>query len=225
MKRALFALLLTACAPPAPPIMTTAGGQEMVVVPASEGQPSFLIDRTEATQDMLDRLQISDPSRNKGPRHPIDNVTWIQAVRICNARSAAEGLEPCYDEETAECDPTKNGYRLPTEAEWEYACRAGKGDPPRMADHAWFAENAQGRTHPAGSKRPNAWGIHDMHGNVAEWCNDPFTPDGSLYAVRGGSFKSSAAQVRSSARDGDRPGFGDACLAPDTLGFRCVRKP
>ncbi len=103
----------------------------------------------------------------------------------------------------------------------------------------WFADNSGKKTHPVGEKKPNPWGLYDMHGNVAEWCNDPYGKDyykdspeknprgpsgDKEYVLRGGSWKSTADSLRSSARLGARPGFADACLAPDAIGFRCVRK-
>ncbi len=142
---------------------------------------------------------------------------------------------------------TANGYRLPTEAEWEYACRAGTnsdysfGDEARqLGDFAWFADNSGKKTHPVGRKKPNPWGLFDMHGNVAEWCQDVYDPgyykaspekaprgpdEGNEYVLRGGSWKSSADALRSAYRIGETPGFSDACLARDAIGFRCVRKP
>ncbi len=135
---------------------------------------------------------------------------------------------------------------MPTEAEWEYACRAGSdadysfGKEPRsLGNHAWYADNAGKKTHPVGLKKANAWGLFDMHGNVAEWCQDVFDPayyqhssahnphgppDGKEYVLRGGSWKAPANALRSSSRVGETPGFSDACLAHDAIGFRCVRK-
>jgi formylglycine-generating enzyme required for sulfatase activity len=247
-----------------PPTITTQGGIEMVVIPAGSFEmggrggkedesfvhkvtlDSFLMDKYEVTQAEFKRLELPNPSHFKGDNLPAEQVTWTQAAIYCNARSRDEGLKPCYDEHTAECDFSADGYRLPTEAEWEYACRAGTdsaysfgGDPRKLGEHAWFADNAGKKTHPVGKKKPNAWGLYDMHGNVAEWCNDVFDKgyyraspdtnprgpgDGKENVLRGGAWKSSADALRSSYRLGDNPGFSDACLARDAIGFRCVRK-
>ncbi len=247
----------------APPTITTKGGVEMVLIPAgsfemgSQGGKedaafvhkvtldSFLMDKYEVTQAEFERLHIPNPSHFKGPTLPAEQVTWVQAAMYCNARSEDEGLRPCYNAK-AECDFDADGYRLPTEAEWEYACRAGSdsdysfgSDPRKLGEHAWFADNAGNKTHPVGKKKPNAWGLYDMHGNVAEWCNDNYdknyyhaSPEanprgpsqGKENVLRGGAWKSGADTLKSSYRLGDNPGFSDACLARDAIGFRCVRK-
>jgi formylglycine-generating enzyme required for sulfatase activity len=248
-----------------PPTVTTAGGVEMVLVPAGsfamgsrQGKEdeapvhtvaveAFLMDRHEVTQAEYERLHLPNPSHFKGPDLPVEQVTWAQAAKYCNERSRAEGLRPCYNEDTAECDFAADGYRLPTEAEWEHACRAGGdgdysfgGDARKLGEHAWFTDNSDRKTHPVGQKKPNAWGLYDMHGNVAEWCNDAYAKDyykagpaanprgpkeGSQYVLRGGSWKSGAEALRSSYRLAEDPGFSDACLARDAIGFRCVRRP
>jgi len=248
----------------APPTITTKGGVEMVLIPAGSFEmgsqsgkedatfvhkvtlDSFLMDKYEVTQAEFDRLHLPNPSHFKGPTLPAEQVTWVQAAMYCNARSKDESLHPCYNSK-AECDFEADGYRLPTEAEWEYACRAGSisdysfgGDPRKLGEHAWFADNAGNKTHPVGKKQPNAWGLYDMHGNVAEWCNDNYdksyynaSPEtnprgpsqGKENVLRGGAWKSGADTLKSAYRLGDNPGFSDACLARDAIGFRCVRKP
>jgi formylglycine-generating enzyme required for sulfatase activity len=252
-----------------PKTITTKSGIEMVVIPAgsfemgnnrgrADEKPahsvwldSFLMDKTEVTQAEWEKLGKNDdppfanPSNFKGADLPVNNVKWLAAANFCNARSKAEGLKPCYNDEGV-CDFDADGYRLPTEAEWEYACRAGTSsefsfgnDIRKLGDVGWFADNADKKTHPVGQKKANPWGLHDMHGNVAEWCQDVYSKDyyatspsknprgpdkGGEYVLRGGSWKSAADSLRSTYRLGENPGFGDACLAPDAIGFRCVRK-
>lgn len=206
----------------------------------------FLIDTHEVTQEEYEKLMNINPSHFKGPKNPVEQVSWADAVLYCNARSRAENLKPCYDEETGKCDFSADGYRLPTEAEWEYACRAGTKieyffgrDPTQLKDYAWYVDNSLNKTHPVAQKKPNPWGIYDMYGNVAEWCNDIYSenyysvsPDrnpqgpakGKKYVLRGGSWNSNAENIRSSFRVGEDPGFQDACFARDDIGFRCVRK-
>lgn len=212
---------------------------------------SVLMDKFEVTQEMFTKVQLPNPSHwQDSPKKPVERVRWRDAKQYCNERSLLEGLKPCYNEKTFDwdCDATANGYRLPTEAEWEYACRAGKdeayevGQADKLRPYAWFAENADQKTHAVGQKRPNRWGLHDLCGNVSEWCEDVYDP--AYYktspavdprgpanpgkdvkrVIRGGSWKSSANLCRASARQGEKTGDSDACFSTDYCGFRCVRR-
>jgi formylglycine-generating enzyme required for sulfatase activity len=207
---------------------------------------AFLMDKYEVTQDQYRQLQLSDPSRFEGDRLPVEQQTWIDAIRFCNERSYEEGLDPCYDEETLECDFEASGYRLPTEAEWEYATRAGTDtrfffgdDPRRLGQHAWTEGNAGAGTHPVGTRRPNPWGLHDLYGNVAEWVHDYYGEDyyrsspemnprgpgqGEFRVLRGGGWSSAAETIRSSYR-AFSASVDDGCMVSDAIGFRCVRAP
>ena len=207
---------------------------------------AFYIDKHLVTQAEYQKVTGKNPSRWKADDNPVEQVRWSDAVRYCNARSRLDGLEPCYDLQTWECNFGANGYRLPTEAEWEYACRAGAdtaycfGDgPSQLKDYAWFKDNSGSKPHPVGQKRPNLWGLYDMHGNVWQWCNDFYKVDyyqespqespkgpktGETKVVRGGAWKFSADSCRSGYRYNEDPGYVDACFGYDIYGFRCVKK-
>jgi len=205
----------------------------------------FLMDKCLVTQEHYQKLMGDNPARWKAPTNPIEQVRWSDAVKFCNARSQAEGLKPCYNLDTWECDFEANGYRLPTEAEWECACRAGTkttyffGDnASQLGDYAWFEKNSGGHPQPVGQKKPNAWGLYDICGNLWQWCNDfygveyyaqapkenPRGPkEGDSRVVRGGAWKFSGDNCRSGYRYNENPGYVDVCFGYDIYGFRCVR--
>jgi formylglycine-generating enzyme required for sulfatase activity len=249
---------------------TTASGVEMVSLPGGkftmgideaaapdEGPAhtveltAFAIDKFEVTGEMFAKVQLPNPSHwNENPKKPVERVRWRDAKQYCNERSLLEGLKPCYNEKTMDwdCDYSANGYRLPTEAEWEYACKAGQnavfdfGGPPKLTQYVWCQENSEDRTHPVGQKKPNRWGIYDMYGNVSEWCEDvysatyyknspakdptgPTSPGKDVQRVmRGGSWKSIPPMCRATFRTGQKTGDTDACFYTDYCGFRCVRR-
>jgi formylglycine-generating enzyme required for sulfatase activity len=178
----------------------------------------------EAVMGKTQRDMAGDlPLWGEGPRHPVKWVNWDDAVAFCRKLSQKEGAT----------------YRLPTEAEWEYACRAGSttnyywGDSID-GDYAWYNDNSGGQTNEVGRKRPNAWGLYDMAGNVMEWCQDwyeedyysgspskdPAGPSSSdARVLRGGSWSVYPEYLRSSLRDRVRPDVGSY-----SVGFRVVRE-
>lgn len=165
----------------------------------------------QVTQELWETVVASNPSLNQNKlgtrRHPVENITWHDAVGFCNALSEYCGLVPAYTFRRREtsCDFTASGFRLPTEHEWEVAARGGNiltfSGSDESEDVAWCSPGSKGATHPVGKKQPNGWGLYDMSGNVWEWCwdwhdadayrstqmTDPPGPEhGALRVFRGG---------------------------------------
>lgn len=202
------------------------GGADELPARAVEVAP-FYIGKYEVTQAQWAAVMDFNPSRYKDPRRPVDQVTWLQAQEFIQKLNKLEKT-------------TK--YRLPTEAEWEYAARAGTtsayffGDNARdLSRYAWFgAENDVG-TAPVGKKQPNPWGLYDIYGNVWEWVEDCAHPDYqgaptdarprpggdcALRVVRGGGWNSPADYARSAVRGNSVPDLNDS-----GTGFRLARWP
>jgi len=192
---------------------------------------AFKIGKTEVTQEQFKAVMGYNPSRFYGVYSlPVENVSWQAAVAFCNKLSEMTGLQPCYDLVTWECDFDKNGFRLPTEAEWEYACRGGvdlewgaSSDSSALWYTSWYVTDSTFITHPVASKEPSPAGLYDMLGNVWEWCNDyyyiyncnsqtnPTGPEIGFSRVRrGGSWASSAIDCRPAARTSGHPKRGNA---------------
>lgn len=216
---------------------------EMVVIPAgsvtlsdrrSQHQWSvelatYQLSAMSITQQRYARITGRRPSAAQGDRLPVDSVSWLDAVRFCNALSAFENVPPAYrigDGARAGAGPdwdgTSEGYRLPTEAEWEHACRAGTSGARYgpLDDIAWYRRNSGDRIHDVGGKWPNAWGLYDMLGNAWEWCWDIYDADayGSYRVLRGGGWSDEHWSCRASVRRRSHPTF-----AIDDLGFRVAR--
>jgi Tol biopolymer transport system component/formylglycine-generating enzyme required for sulfatase activity len=192
----------------------------------------FFISSTEITQNQYENIMGSNPSHFQNANNPVENVSWFDAAIFCNRLSESEGLESCYDEKNWACDFSKNGYRLPTEAEWEYAAFDRNLGKYSYNSIAWNEDNCT-HPYPVSLKTPGDWGLYDVYGNVWEWCNDwysylyynfspsinPIGPDKSLLRVkRGGSFMSSRYAHPRTARD-----FAYPISALNTTGFRVAR--
>jgi formylglycine-generating enzyme required for sulfatase activity len=209
---------------------------------------SFAMSRFLVTRKLYREILGRGPSEWEGDQEddllPANYVSWFDAVEFCNALSKQVGLRPCYrrlwlGKKWVRWDRNAEGYRLPTEAEWEYAVRAGTttrwfcGDEPtELERYAWFDKNSENRVHPVGEKEPNSWGFYDLAGNVWEWCWDWYDdyssdsatdPAGPLTGagrrvLRGGAFCYLAWLLRSAVRDWNVPEVRSV-----VIGFRCVR--
>jgi formylglycine-generating enzyme required for sulfatase activity len=222
------------------------GGGRPDEAPHTVSVSSFYLDTYPVTQELYEKVMGVNPSKHRGKKNPVERTQWTDAVRFCNRSSEREGLTPCYDLDTWECDFNANGYRLPTEAEWEYACRAGNAgkycfgdDEAELAKYAWFKPLSQGKPRPVGQKLPNRWGLYEMHGNVWQWCHDWYseTPSvetpaedphgpatGKMRVLRGGAWDCTAEKLRSAYRHKEFPVYSDACFGADSYGFRRARK-
>ena len=193
----------------------------------------FYLGVTEVTQGQYRAVMGENPSNHKRSDDlPVEQLSWNDAIAFCNKLSEREGLKAYY-QFGAGVQSGGDGYRLPTEAEWEYACRAGTStrssfgdDDASLGEYAWFEGNSMGCTDPVGQKRPNKFGLFDMHGNVSEWCWDQYYRDvrrqsvTSFRVYRGGDFMDDpvGAALRSAYRDADGPD-----RRGHYLGFRVAR--
>ena len=204
----------------------------------------FLMGKYAVTQALWQSVMGSNPSWFKGANLPVEQVSWFDCVAFCNKLSEQEGLTPAYsiNGQDVTCNWKANGYRLPTEAEWEYSARANQSFKYAGSDNvdevAWYDGNSEDETHPVDQKKPNGFGLYDMSGNVYEWCwnwwpetgnystesqqnsvdNPTGNPTGSLRVYRGGSWFGSPEYVRTSYRNRNDPTARNFIL-----GFRICR--
>ncbi|MER7079042.1 Formylglycine-generating enzyme, required for sulfatase activity, contains SUMF1/FGE domain [Saccharopolyspora kobensis] len=168
-------------------------------------------------------------AETNSPRTPMTEVSWLDAIEFCNRLSRDSGLAPCYstsddaDGVGVLCDWAADGFRLPSEAEWEHACRAGSSGVRygELDEIAWYRGNSGERVHDVATRAPNAWGFHDMIGNVWEWCWDRYDPRryGPYRVFRGGGAFDPPRACRASCRRKSHPTF-----RVEDLGFRLARR-
>ena len=195
----------------------------------------FLMDKYPVTQALYQKVMGKNPSHFRGEDLPVENIYWFDAIDFCNELSERSHLEPVYEVngKNVKINYEKNGYRLPTEAEWEYACR-GKTTGERYGELdniAWYIKNSEKQSQGVGQKIANEFGLYDMLGNVWEWCNDwynkeypkdlqedPHGPENGFNRVlRGGSWANFANNIRSAHRTRKDPFTRD-----DNQGIRLV---
>jgi len=235
------------------PVVQLPGGLfKMGATGKTEGEPlelpvrevtvqSFALGIHEVTQAQFEAIMGYNPSYNRGPNKPVEQVSWFDAVRFCNRLSRLDGLEPAYNIDPVEGYtriPGRNGYRLPTEAEWEYAARAGattdtyagnivvsEGQDATLDRIAWYyIDGIEGYTRDVGGKEPNLFGFYDIIGNVWEWTDtwygpyDDPTPPAELKVLRGGAMDAAPYASRASYRYRLHPSYTSY-----NIGFRIAR--
>ena len=222
--------------------------------PHSISLSAYLIGETEVTQELWQAVMGNNPSWFQGSsnppdgseeqgKRPVENMNWYKAIAFCNELSKACGLELCYraiGENNFVCDWNKNGFRLPTEAEWEWAAMGGKDykwagtdSESELGNYAWYEANSNEKTHQVKLKSPNGYGLYDMTGNVWEWCWDRYgslsdvlppnytgAASGSKRVERGGSCNASERYALRAYR-----AYDDPDLFLTVLGLRVVCRP
>ncbi len=205
----------------------------------TNGKKKYWMGRYEVTQKQYYDIMLTNPSIFKGDSLPVEQLSWFDAIQFCNRLSDLNGLKLCYtiNGTNVTFDATANGYRLPTEAEWEFACRANtfthtyNGNIQAIYSKncgllsneldkiGWYCSNSGGKTHPVGSKSPNNFGLYDMSGNVYEWVWDWYdTTSASERVLRGGSWNSFAENCKSAYRHFHFPNY-----TSNEFGFRLVK--
>jgi len=185
----------------------------------------YWIQTTETTQAQWEAVMGMNPSNRKGADLPMERVSW---------KDCQEFVKKLNERRKERLMGRTAG--LPTEAQWEYACRAGKkgewgfgDDEEKVGDYAWYSQNSDDEAHPVGQKKPNAWGLYDMHGNASEWCEDGYDEEqypsesvadpkgpsnGPFRVLRGGYWGDGRYATRSASRDGDDPEAPSGGLRP-----------
>jgi len=187
----------------------------------------FKIDKYPVTQALYYKVMDENPSFFKGEDLPVENISWFDAIEFCNKLSIRMGLERFYviNGENVDREYEKNGYRLPTEAQWEYVCRANQTDHDSsdLTEIAWYEKNSNHQTQEVGQKRANGFGLYDMLGNVWEWCDDWYGEEyirgdisgpeiGDKRVIRGGSWTDFSTDIHPSRRLQESPSYHTGVL-------------
>jgi formylglycine-generating enzyme required for sulfatase activity len=239
-----FRLKLQVVPTPASFVYVAAGTLPSSSLLSGQSVSAFYIAKTEITWGQWQSVRtyaaangydIGSAGAGNGTDYPVTDVSWFQVAKWCNARSEQEGLTPVYKldnqvyktgDSAPTVDATANGYRLPTEAQWEFAARGGvstqnyeySGSNDINAV-AWYSDNSGNATHPVGTKLANELGVSDMSGNVWEWCESWYPgSEGTYRVLRGGSWYGNAYDCRVAYRD-----INDPSYSYSSIGFRVAR--